>query len=208
VLKAAAWIAAGTRFAVKVRREELEPEVVGSVPLCTSQYRQLLAASRIPQPAKYVPLVLSFTLFLSSFPFFLFSALFIAFSFFPFFIFIYFVTLLKTFILCLCLMLRDKFVVYPNSRHVAVLSGGNFYKVFVLDEAGKPLPENQIVDSLLDIQRVEKVRLFISLFCVTLCLLFLFLLNYYYSFSTFVMCCMDRFCFLAIPLFSSFRSHF
>lgn len=102
LLKAAAWIAGGTRFALRVRREELEAEVVGSVPLCTSQYKQLLAVSRIPQLGK------------------------------------------------------DKFVIYPNSRHVAVLCGGQFYKVYVLDEDGKPLPESQILDSLLEVQQHEK----------------------------------------------------
>jgi carnitine O-acetyltransferase len=99
VLKSAAWIAAGTRFAQKVYNEELPPEVLpGNVPLCTSQYKLLVGASRIPQPVK------------------------------------------------------DAFKVFPNSRHVAVLSGGNFYKVWVTDENNQPIPEAHIAQSLLEIK--------------------------------------------------------
>jgi hypothetical protein len=139
VLKAAAWIAAGTRFALRVQSEELPAEVVGSVPLCTSQYRQLLGVSRIPQLGKYVHLPFAFC---------------------------FVCVLLVAFITLLAIprfIVRDKFVIYPNARHVAVLSGGQFYKVYVLDESGKPLPESQIVDSLLDIQKHEKVFFFINL---------------------------------------------
>jgi carnitine O-acetyltransferase len=99
ILKAAAWIAAGTRFAQKVYKEELAPEVLpGNVPLCTSGYKLLLGASRIPQPVK------------------------------------------------------DTFKVFPNSRHVAVLSGGNFFKVWVTDQNGQPIPESHIAQSLVEIK--------------------------------------------------------
>jgi len=99
ILKAAAWIAAGTRFAQRVYNEELEPEVLpGNVVLCTSAYKSLLGASRIPHQVK------------------------------------------------------DSFKVFPNSRHVAVLCGGNFFKVWVTDENNQPISESHIAQSLLEIK--------------------------------------------------------
>jgi hypothetical protein len=55
------------------------------------------------------------------------------------------------------LFFRDRFEVYQNSRHVAVLCGGNFYKVYVIDENNNPLPESHIIASLQEIKNTEKV---------------------------------------------------
>jgi Choline/Carnitine o-acyltransferase len=43
---------------------------------------------------------------------------------------------------------RDDYVVYPNARHVVVVSRNQFYSVNVLNEDQRPYQENQIRTAL------------------------------------------------------------